>query len=137
VIPRDLFGMQAWGREAARVKGEVHADFLPVTADRSGFVLDRDEYRAFLSVMDRIAAEVHRALGHLSDRTERQKTRQAVREAFRRIQLALAKNPDLSPFGPVPYAQTRGSLGGSGFVPEGSGDPRIGARRRGSQRVRF
>jgi hypothetical protein len=124
-VRRDLFGMQAWGREAARVKGEVHADFLPVTADRSGFVMDRDEYRAFLSVMDRVAAEVRGALGHLSDRTERQKTRQAVREAFRRIQLALAKNPDLSPFGPVPYAQTTGSLGGSGFMPEGSGDPRI------------
>ena len=124
-VRRDLFGMQAWGREAARVKGEVHADFLPVTADRSGFVVDRDEYRAFLSVMDRVAAEVRRALGHLSDRTERQKTRQAVREAFRRIQLALAKNPDLSPFGPVPYAQRTGSLGGSGFVSEGSRNPGI------------
>jgi hypothetical protein len=117
-VRRDMFGMQEWGREAARIKGEVHADFLPVTADRSGFVKDRDEYRAFLEVMDRVAAEVRRALGHLSDRKERQKTRQAVREAFRRIQLALAKNPDLSPFGSVPYARTAGSFGGSGFLPE-------------------
>jgi hypothetical protein len=117
-VRRELFGMQSWGREAARIRGEVHADFLPVTADRSGFVQDRDEYRAFLEVMDRVVAEVRRALGHLSDRKERQKTRHAVREAFRRIQLALARNPDLSPFGPVPYAQTTGSLGGSGFVRE-------------------
>jgi hypothetical protein len=122
-VRRELFGMQGWGRDAARIKGEVHAEFLPVTADRSGFVTDRDEYRAFLSVMDRVAAEVRRALGHLSDRNERQKTRQAVREAFRRIQLALAKNPDLSPFGSVPYAHTTGALGGAGFLREGAGGP--------------
>lgn len=115
-VRRELFGLQAWGKEAARIRGEVHADFLPVTADRSGFVKDGEEYRMFLEVMDRVTAEVRRALGHLSDRKERQKTRQAVREAFRRIQLALAKNPDLSPFGPVPHAHTTGSLGGSGFI---------------------
>jgi hypothetical protein len=117
-VRRELFGMHRWGREAARIRGEVHADFLPVTADRSGFVTDRDEYREFLEVMDRVAADVRRALGNLSDRKERQKTRQAVREAFRRIQLALAKNPDLSPFGPVPYARTTGALGGAGVQPE-------------------
>ncbi|HKV45088.1 MAG TPA: ATP-binding protein [bacterium] len=117
-VRRDLFGMPGWGSEAARIKGEVHADFLPVTADRSGFLKDRDEYRAFLEVMDRVLVEVRRALGHLSDRKERQRTRQAVREAFRRIQLALAKNPDLSPFGPVPYARATGALGGTGVLSE-------------------
>ncbi|MGH2376454.1 MAG: ATP-binding protein, partial [bacterium] len=37
-VRRELFGIEAWGKEAARVQGEIHADFLPVTADRSGFV---------------------------------------------------------------------------------------------------
>ncbi len=117
-VRRDLFGMEEWGREAARIRGEVHADFLPVTADRSGFVRDREEYRAFLGVMERVIGEVRQAVVHLSDRRERQKTRQAVREAFRRIQLALTRNPDLSPFGPVPYAHASSSLGGSGVLPE-------------------
>jgi hypothetical protein len=126
-VRRDLFGMEAWGRDAARIRGEAHADFLPVTADRSGFVTDREEYRAFLEVMDRVTAEVRRSLGHLSDRHERQKTRQAVREAFRRIQLALARNPDLSPFGPVPYARATGALGGAGFLSETAGRERAEA----------
>jgi Histidine kinase-, DNA gyrase B-, and HSP90-like ATPase len=95
-VRRDLFGTD--GRDAIRIRGEVHADFLPVTADRTGFVRDTEEYRAFLQVMERVTAGVRTTLGQLSDRTERQKGRQAVREAFRRIQRALAKNPDLSPF---------------------------------------
>jgi hypothetical protein len=116
-VRRELFGMEAWGREAARVRGEVHADFLPVTADRSGFVVDREEYRAFLEVMERVIGEARAALGRLSDRKERQRTRRAVREAFRRIQQALALNPDLSPFGPVPFAVPSRGAGGSGVIP--------------------
>lgn len=116
-VRRELFGMEAWGREAARVRGEVHADFLPVTADRSGFVVDREEYRAFLQVMEKVMAEARMALGRLSDRKERLRTRRAVREAFRRIQQALALNPDLSPFGPVPFAAPSRGAGGAGVIP--------------------
>lgn len=124
-VRRDLFGMD--GRDAIRIKGEVHADFLPVTADRTGFVRDTDEYRAFLQVMERVMAGVRATLGHLSDRTERQKSRQAVREAFRRIQRALAMNPDLSPFGPVPYAQTsKTPSGGAGVLSEGRASKQTG-----------
>ncbi len=115
-IRRELFGMEGWGREAARIRGEVHADFLPVTADRSGFVRDSGEYQGFLEAMVRVIGEVRRALGHLSDRKERQRTRQAVREAFHRIELALARNPDLSPFGPVPFAQKQEAVGGAAIL---------------------
>jgi len=135
-VSRELFGMEAWGREAARIKGEVHADFLLVTADRSGFVRDSGEYRAFSEAMVRIAAEVRRALGHLSDRTERAKARQAVREAFRLVQRALARNPDLSPFGPVPLADQPGTVGGGGVVPEqrhsAASPPELGGHRAGN-----
>jgi hypothetical protein len=116
-VSRELLGMEAWGREAARVKGEVHADFLPVTADRSGFVRDSEEYRVFDKAMASIVPEVRQALGRLSDRAERSKARQAVREAFRLVQRALARNPDLSPFGPVPLAAQPGIPGGGGVVP--------------------
>lgn len=118
-VRRELFGMETWGKEAARVKGEVHADFLPVTADRSGFVKDSDEYRAFTQVMQGIVEEVRRTLGGLSDRKERQRARRAVKEAFRRVQRALARNPDLSPFGPVSLAAIEPkATGGGGVVPE-------------------
>ena len=46
-IKRDLFGMETWGKVMARVRGEIHADFLPITSDRTGFIKDAEEYRAF------------------------------------------------------------------------------------------
>lgn len=116
-VRRELFGMEAWGREASRIKGEVHADFLPVTADRSGFIRDSDEYRGFSEAMERVVEEVRCVLHRLSDRKDRQRARQAIREAFRLVQRALARNPDLSPFGPVPMATGPGtSAGGAGVL---------------------
>jgi hypothetical protein len=52
-VRRELFGMETWGKVMARVRGEVNADFLPVTSDRTGFVKDSPEYRAFTAVMER------------------------------------------------------------------------------------
>lgn len=40
-----------------------------------------------------------------------------MREAFRRVQRALALNPDLSPFGPVPYGESRSAGAGTGVLP--------------------
>ncbi len=118
-VRRELFGMETWGKEAARIRGEVHADFLPLTADRSGFVRDSDEHQAFVQVMQSVAEEVRRSLGRQSDRQERRRARQAVKEAFRRVQLALARNPDLSPFGPVSLATVQPkAMGGGGVVSE-------------------
>ncbi len=39
-VRRELFGMETWGRAMARVTGEVNADFLPITSDRTGFLKD-------------------------------------------------------------------------------------------------
>lgn len=42
-IKKDLFGMETWGKVVTRIKGEINADFLPITSDRSSFVTDSDE----------------------------------------------------------------------------------------------
>ena len=42
----------------ARVRGEAHADFLPVTSDRTGFVKDSPEYAAFATVMEKVMDDV-------------------------------------------------------------------------------
>jgi hypothetical protein len=52
-VKRELFGMETWGKAVARVKGEINADFLSVTSDRSGFILDSAEYQEFLKVMEK------------------------------------------------------------------------------------
>ena len=57
-IRRELFGMETWGKAMARVRGEVNADFLPITSDRTGFIRDSDEYREFLKIMEKVMESV-------------------------------------------------------------------------------
>jgi len=104
-IKKALFGMEAWGKSAARIKGEINADFLPITSDRSSFITDSEEYREFLKVMEKVVSIIKKTLGKEADRREERKASRVVKEALQRIHKALARNPDLSPFGPLPYGE--------------------------------
>lgn len=125
-VRRDLFGAEAWGRAAERLRGELHADFLPVTTDRSGFVQDSPEYLAFLEAVGRVMNEVRAILRQLTGQRERRAASKALREALERIQRALTRNPDLSPFGLLPEAGTGGQGRGAAASGTGTGKPREG-----------
>lgn len=103
-VRREFFGMESWGKVIARIRGEVNADFLPITSDRSGFILDAPEHRAFLQVMEKIMKETRGLLDQLSGKQERRKTSMVLKEALERVHRALTFNPDFSPFGVVPLA---------------------------------
>ncbi|MFY9268506.1 MAG: hypothetical protein WAO55_02025 [Candidatus Manganitrophaceae bacterium] len=117
-VRRELFGMEGWGRDLARVRGEAHADFLPVTSDRSGFVIDSEEYRAFVEVMRRVVQEVRQVLRRQAGERESRSSRKALREALHRIQSALSLHPDLAPPGMFPMAGEGAGIGGAGLVAE-------------------
>jgi hypothetical protein len=117
-IKREIFGLEHWGKVASRVRGEVHADFLPVTTDRSGFILDSPPYQAFRRVMERVVQEVDDVLKRLAGRKEKRRTSKALKEALQRVHRALALNPDLSPFGAIPLAGEGEGMGGAGVVPK-------------------
>jgi hypothetical protein len=117
-IRRDLFGLEREGREAFRIRGEIHADFLPVTTDRSGFVTDSPEYRAFRRAMEEVAEEVRRVLERLGERKENRRASRALREAIDRVAKALEMNPDLSPFGAIPFSDGTEGVGGGAVVPD-------------------
>jgi hypothetical protein len=119
-VRRELFGAEFWGKVAARIRGEVHADFLPVTSDRTGFVKDSPEYQAFAATMQRIMTEVRSVLGRLAGQREKRAASRALNEAMQRILRALQKNPDFSPFGPVPIGDP-GGIGGLGDTSRTSG----------------
>ncbi len=102
-VKKELFGMETWGKAVARVKGEINADFLPITSDRSSFIVDSDEYQEFLKIMEKVVGVIGKALGKEADRSEQRKVSRAVNEALQRIYKALARNPELSPFGPIDY----------------------------------
>ncbi|MCL5773837.1 MAG: ATP-binding protein [Firmicutes bacterium] len=97
-VKRELFDLPVWGKDAARVRGEIHADFLPITSDRTNFILDSPEYKAFLKVMEKILDEVKNALGKISGKSERIKAKKALKDALYRIQKALIQHPEFSPF---------------------------------------
>ncbi len=115
-IKKELFGLEQWGKVASRIRGEVYADFLPVTTDRSGFVLDSPQYQAFKKVMEKVAGEVDTVLKRLAGRKEKRKANKALKEALKRVHRALALNPDLSPFGAIPLAGDGEGIGGAAAI---------------------
>jgi hypothetical protein len=115
-IRRELFGLEHWGKAASRIRGEVHADFLPITTDRTGFVMDSPQYQAFQKVMDKVIQELDDILKRLAGRKEKQRASKALKEALQRVHRALALNPDLSPFGAIPLAGEGAGMGGAGIV---------------------
>jgi hypothetical protein len=135
-VKRDLFGMETWGKAVARIKGEISADFLPITSDRSNFVTDSEEYQAFLKVMEKIISIIKKTLGVEADRRSDRRAGRAVREALHRIHKSLARNPDLSPFGPIPYGEA-GGVGGGAVTGKGKGtdkkDAEIASEKKGKE----
>jgi hypothetical protein len=115
-VKKELFGLEHWGKIASRIRGEVHADFLPVTTDRSGFVTDSLQYQSFRKVMEKVIQEVDDILKRLAGRKEKQRASKALKEALQRVHRALALNPDLSPFGAIPFAGEGEGMGGAGAV---------------------
>ena len=115
-IKRELFGLEHWGKITSRIRGEVYADFLPVTTDRSDFVTDSLQYQTFRKVMDKIIQEVDDVLKRLAGRKEKQRASKALKEALQRVHRSLALNPDLSPFGAIPLASEGEGMGGAGVL---------------------
>lgn len=115
-VKRELFGLEHLGKIVSRIRGEVYADFLPVTTDRSGFIIDSPQYQAFQRVMEKVVREVENILKRLAGKKERQRASKALKEALQRIHRALSLNPDLSPFGAIPMAGEGEGIGGAGVV---------------------
>jgi hypothetical protein len=104
-VKRELFEMASWGKAATRIRGEINADFLPLTSDRSGFITDSYKYRSFLKAMEKPMVEVKRAYQQLASDSDNRKVSQALKEALQRVHQALIQNPEFSPFGVIPMAE--------------------------------
>jgi hypothetical protein len=115
-IRRELFGMETWGKGMARVRGEVNADFLPITSDRTGFIKDSQEYKALVAIMGNVMEGVKSTLQKLSIKKESKKVSRALKEALQRIYKALAANPDLSPFGALPVGDEAKGIGDAAHI---------------------
>ena len=119
-VRRELFDMASWGKALTRIRGEIHADFLPLTSDRSGFIEDSPEYEVFFKGMEKIIVEVRRAYNQLTSERENQRVSRALKEALQRVHQALSLNPELSPFGVVPFSEKGKQDAGETAVEAGS-----------------
>jgi hypothetical protein len=125
-VRRELFGMETWGRSMARITGEVNADFLPVTSDRTGFLRDSAEYREFLAVMHKVMEDVKTFLLKLTAKKEGKRVSRALKDALQRIYRSLALNPDLSPFGALPMGDETRGVGSAADVSKSKEGPSAG-----------
>ena len=119
-VKKDFFGIENWGMNAARITGEVNADFLPITSDRSGFVRDSDEFRAFRKVMEKVLERVKKVVEELFDYKENRRTKRVLTEVLDRIKTSLIQNPEYCPEGLLPIGEPgKPGEGEPGFVSEG------------------
>jgi hypothetical protein len=107
-ICRELFGLEGLREAVERIRGEVHADFLPVTSDRTGFIKDSPEYLSFTEVMIKVIADARKKFLALSNSQEKRRASRALNEVLERITSALNKNPEFAPFGMTPSGAKEG-----------------------------
>lgn len=106
-VKRELFWLEGNQKALETIKGYVNADFLPLTSDRSGFIIDTEEYRAFITVMERVMEEVKIEFHKLMAKGEKTKLTRALKEALVRVEMSLMRNPEISPFGTLPIANKK------------------------------
>lgn len=111
-IKREFFGLENIGSVARKIYGTVSADFLPITSDRTGFIVDSPEYKAFRQVMEDVAARVRKEIRVLADEKQNRRVNRRLKEAMRRVEDALTHNPELCPPNLTPIGDEEGTQSG-------------------------
>ncbi|OGC16201.1 hypothetical protein A2246_03510 [candidate division WOR-1 bacterium RIFOXYA2_FULL_37_7] len=94
-VKKELFGMEMVPNFSS-LTGEVHADFLTVTSDRTNFVLDSSEYKGFYNTMRQVLQRIAHDIKYLQNQKEKKRGRNIANAAVERVKEALRKNPNLA-----------------------------------------
>ncbi|MEW6086777.1 MAG: ATP-binding protein [bacterium] len=118
-ITKDFFNLEKYIKNIARISGEVNADFLPITSDRTGFIKDTPQYKKFLEVMEQIIERIKPVLDGLSDSKDNRRVKKSLSEVLDKIKNALILNPDYCPEGLIPVGEAVPGAGGQpGYIPQ-------------------
>jgi hypothetical protein len=118
LVRREFFSIVSWGALAARIIGDAHADFLPLTSDRNDFVRDSAEYHAFQTVMESVIARVRPEVDRLVNLKESRRSGRILYDVLERLKEALIRNPACCPEALLPLAQETAPFGQPGYLPE-------------------
>jgi hypothetical protein len=100
LIKREFFGLdRKYKHGINRIAGSVNADFLPLIAARSDFVIDSAEYKLFFQLMRERLDKVLKEFNQKSEIKNLQKINKELQEIMKHIKDALALNPDFVPQG--------------------------------------
>lgn len=81
----------------SRLRGRVTADFLQITSDRSRFITDAPEYRAFVAVLYKEIRQIDRLTREMARDREQRKADDALKDTLSRMRKAIRRNPDITP----------------------------------------
>lgn len=95
VVCRSTFGIDL--PIVTRLRGRVEADFLPITSDRTRFIVDTPEYRAFVAVLHKEVHVVDRLTREIAKQKEERKADEALKDSLSRMRRAIRRNPDIAP----------------------------------------
>jgi hypothetical protein len=100
LIKRELFGLdRKYKHGINRIAGSVNADFLPLIAARSDFVVDSAEYKLFFQLLRERLDKVLKEFNKQSEIKNLQKINKELQEIMKHIKDALTLNPDFMPQG--------------------------------------
>lgn len=95
-IKKELFGLEGSSPLINNLSGEIHADFLPITSDRTGFIVDSPEYQDFRKTMLTVMQRVMHDVRYYEGQKEKKRVRRVVNAAIEKVVQALRKNPELA-----------------------------------------
>lgn len=103
LIKRNTFNLEArHDFSIRRLTGEIKADFLPITTDRSDFITNSDEYQEFYQT---VSKKLQRVIRHLQKSTlsyQDKKAEMILSNALLMVREALKKNRDIFFTGDLP-----------------------------------
>lgn len=103
LIKRETFEIEAsHSLSSRRLTGEIRADFLPITTDRSNFLTDSKEYQAFWLIMKKKLRRVVKSLEKSSVNYQDKKADRLLSDVLVMIREALGKNRDIFMMGDLP-----------------------------------
>ncbi|MBI4655865.1 MAG: ATP-binding protein [Elusimicrobia bacterium] len=136
-IKREFFGLENLiGSDMYRISGEVHADFLQVSSDRSNFIMDLPEYLAFLEIMKRICERITKEMLALKDEKENRRVGRSLKEMINKIQDALLKNIEWCPPGFIPAEEHKKKTGAAQELAEKKTESQIQRQTQKKKRIR-
>ncbi|EKE14990.1 MAG: Histidine kinase-, DNA gyrase B-, and HSP90-like protein ATPase [uncultured bacterium] len=103
LVKRETFEIEAsHSLSSRRLTGEIRADFLPITTDRSNFLTDSKEYLDFWAIMKKKLRRVVKSLEKSAVNYQDKKAERLLSDVLVMIREALGKNRDIFMTGDLP-----------------------------------